>query len=172
MTVDFSLPPGLGDGVYQVATIANGIPSNNVTITIGGGIVTASYKASTNTLTLIGDAKPNTVTVTRNTMTGVVTVSSSNGTKVNNSAGNLTFTPVGQIAINAVLGDGDDSLSLINLNTSTVDIKLGNGLDSASFRFCTVDKLVLDGGPGIDTYTTFGSTIPPVGPNRIITNIP
>ena len=177
MTVDFSLPSGITNGTYQVVTIANGISSNSTTLTIGGGIVTASYNASKNALTLVGDAQPNTVTVTRNSMTGLITVHCLNGTKVNNSAADLTFTPVGKIAISAVLGDGDDSITLTNLDASTVDLKLGNGTDAATLNMCAATKLLVDGGPGSDTLvtTTSAGTIPPppppVNPNRIIKNV-
>ncbi len=187
MTAQFTLPTGLADGTYQIATIANGIASANVTGTITSGVLTvntgayggnviASYNAGTKTLTLTGDVSSNAVSVKYITATSTIEVLGLSGTKVNNKTTVQTYSHTGQLSLGAVMSDGDDAVYVMGVPASLVYLNLGNGNDQAGLSLCTLngptDKLQMDGGTGIlDKLTTTTSTIPPVGPNRIIKNV-
>lgn len=183
-TVQFTLPTGLANGNYQFATIANGIASvsaqatiaNNVlTVSTGafGGNVVASYNTGTKTLTLTGDVNSNAVSVTYKSATNTIEVAGLNGTKVNNKTTIQTYSHSSALKLNlgAVMSDGDDSVYLIGVNASLVYLNLGNGNDNAGLSMCSVVKLQVDGGLGTNTLVTTTSTIPAVGPNRILKNV-
>ena len=186
MTAQFTLPTGLANGTYQLATIANGIASASVTATITGGVLTvntganggnvlASYNAGTKTLTLTGDVSSNAVRITYITATSTIEVLGLSGTKVNNKTTVQTYSHTGKLSLGTVMSDGDDSVYVIGVLASLVYLNLGNGNDQAGLSLCTLngptDKLQVDGGTGIDKLTTTTSTIPPVGPNRILKNV-
>ena len=147
------------------------------TIPVQGGNVVVSYNANTKALTLTGDKNANTVTVTRNTSLNRIEIVGTNGTKINNKtvtqSSPLTYPFAGPINLSAVMGDGGDSVYLIGVSATQVNLNLGNGSDQAGLSLCNVTgKLQVDGGTGTDTLVTTSSTIPPVGANRIIKNIP
>ena len=186
-TVQFTLPTGLADGTYQLATIANGIASvsaqativgnviTNVVISTGanGGNVVTAYNTSTKKLTLTGDVNSNAVSVTYKSATNTIEVAGLNGTKVNNKTTIQTYSHSSALKLNlgAVMSDGDDSVYLIGVNASLVYLNLGNGNDNAGLSMCSVVKLQVDGGLGTNTLVTTTSTIPAVGPNRILKNV-
>ena len=188
MTSQFDLPTGLADGTYQVAAIANGIASTNAEVTIksnvitnviigtgnyGGNVVT-SYNAATKKLTLTGDVSANAVSVTYDSGKKLITVAGLSGTKVNNKTTIQTYPHDGstyKLNLGAVMSDGDDAVYVIGVDASLVYLNLGAGSDQAGLRLCTVDKLDVDGGLGTNTLVTTTSTIPPVGPNRILKNV-
>ena len=119
--------------------------------------VTAAYSATLKKLTLTGDADSNTVTVTYKN--GKIAVEGSNGTKINNLS---TFTPVahtGLLTLVAVMGGGDDSVSIIGVDSSTTDLNLGSGADKVAITLSKVTTLNVNGGPQIDSLVTTSSTI-------------
>lgn len=161
MTAQFTLPAGFRNGDYQLAVIANGIASANTFFRVGPPLVpsnvNANYNLATKTLTLAGDANSNTVTVTYKN--GKIAVEGSNGTKINNLS---TFTPVahsGKLTLAAVMGAGDDSVSIIGVDSSTTDLNLGSGKDMVAITLCKIQTLKVDGGVGIDSLVTTSSTI-------------
>lgn len=119
--------------------------------------VTAVYSAAQKKLTLAGDANSNTVTVTYKN--GKIAVEGSNGTKINNLS---TFTPVahsGKLTLAAVMGAGDDSVSIVGVDSSTTDLNLGSGADKVAITLSTVTTLNVNGGTEIDSLVTTSSTI-------------
>ncbi|MCX7410923.1 MAG: hypothetical protein NTZ32_22845 [Planctomycetales bacterium] len=119
--------------------------------------VTAVYSAAQKKLTLAGDANSNTVTVTYKN--GKISVEGSNGTKINNLS---TFTPVahsGKLTLAAVMGAGDDSVSIVGVDSSTTDLNLGSGADKVAITLSTVTTLNVNGGTEIDSLVTTSSTI-------------
>ena len=140
---------------------------------VAGGNVIASYNADTKTLTLTGDVSSNVVSVTQKTGPNRIEVVGLNGTKVNNKTTPFTHSFTGPIKLKAVMSGGNDSVYLIGVYATQVDLNLGSGNDTAGLQMCTVTgKLEVDGGIGVDTLVTTTSTIPPIGPNRVIKNVP
>ena len=130
--------------------------------------VTAVYSPAQKKLTLTGDENPNTVTVTYKN--GKIAVEGSNGTKINNLS---TFTPVPFLASDklilvAVMGAGDDSVSIIGVNSFTTDLNLGSGADKVAITLSKVTTLNVNGGTEIDSLVTTSSTIT----TKNLTNIP
>lgn len=130
--------------------------------------VTAAYSAAQKKLTLTGDANSNTVTVTYKN--GKIAVEGSNGTKINNLS---KFTPVpflasDKLTLVAVMGAGDDSVSIIGVNSSTTDLNLGSGADKVAITLSKVTTLNVNGGTEIDSLVTTSSTIT----TKNLTNIP
>ncbi len=121
--------------------------------------VVVTYSAPTKKLTLTGDDVGNTVTVTYKD--GKIAVEGSNGTKINNLT---TFTPIpflstDQLTIAAVMAGGDDTFSIIGVNSSTTDLNLGSGADRVAITYSNVATLIVNGGLGIDSLVTTSSAI-------------
>jgi Metallo-peptidase family M12B Reprolysin-like len=129
--------------------------------------VTVAYSSALKKLTLTGDGNSNTVTVTYKN--GKILVEGSNGTKINNSSKFPPVTHAGPLSIVGVMGNGDDSVSVIGVESSTTDLNLGSGADKVAITFSRVQTLKVNGGPGIDSLLTTSSTItnPP-----ILTSVP
>ena len=140
-----------------------------------GGNVVANYNDKTKTLTLTGDVSSNVVSVTQKTGPHRIEVVGLNGTKVNNKTTPFTHSFTGPIKFGAVMSDGNDSVYLVGVYATQVYLNLGSGTDTAGLQMCTVtDKLDVNGGTGTginQKLVTTTSSIPPVGPNRIIKNI-
>ena len=119
--------------------------------------VTVSYSARRKTLTLTGDSKGNTVAVSL--QSGQLIVTGTNGTKLNNSATISPISHTGKLILNSSLGEGNDSISIVGVDASTVSLNLGGGMDSATLLFCKVRQLTVNGGPGTDSLVTTSSTI-------------
>lgn len=154
-------------GQYRITGTLNGSGGGG-----GGGgdrgNVLVSYKVvrATKTLTLTGDAKGNKVTVSL--ASGQITVSGVDGTKLN---GLETLPPVnhtGKLILNSTLGEGDDAITVMGVDASTVSLSLGGGADSAILTLCNVQKLVVNGGAGIDSLVTTSSTIK----KKTVTQVP
>lgn len=153
-TVQFTLPTGLGNGTYQLAVIANGIASANRSFTIGVPLVpstvTTKYVAGTKTLTLTGDDLANSLTVTL--QNGKINIEAANGTKLNNldtAETNLvstSYSHTGKLVLKADLKGGNDSLSMVGVDSSMTDVKLGSGDDKVAITGCNITTLSLDGG--------------------------
>lgn len=157
VTCQFTLPPKFATGTYQLSVIANGIASRNFPFTIAApGNVIATYDAGTKTLSLTGDATANSLTVSL--QAGQLKVEGANNTKINQSA-SFTVAHTGKLIINSNLGDGDDSISVIGVDSSTTTLTLGNGADQANFTLCNIQTLTIDGGSGTDIVTVTSSTI-------------
>ena len=157
LSVQFAPPSSLPNGIYQLNVIANGISYSTVNFTLdnfSASNVTAQFTAGT--LTITGDSNSNSLTVSL--QAGVIKVEGANGTKIN---GNSLYSSVvsGPIAIVANLGDGDDAISFIGVNSSTSNINLGNGNDQAAFTLCNIGTLTIDGGAGTDTFLKTSSKI-------------
>lgn len=157
VTCQFSVPAKLPTGTYHLNVIANGIASANFPFVIATpGNVIAAYNAGTKTLTLTGDATANSLTVSL--QAGQLKVEGANATKINQSA-SFTVAHTGKLIVNADLGDGDDSISFIGIDSSTTSLKLGNGADQSNFTLCNIQTLTIDGGAGTDIVTVTSSTI-------------
>ena len=158
-TTNFTLPTGTPDGQYQVSVIANGIASQSHSLTIGAipiPNVLAVYNAGTKTLTLTGDANPNSVTVSL--QAGLLKVEGANTTTINHSS-SFSVAHSGKLILNSTLGDGDDSIAVIGIDSSTTTIDLGPGADKSAFTLCNIATLNVDGGLGTDIVTVTSSTI-------------
>lgn len=166
-SVTFDVPPGLSAGTYNVSVIANGISSASVPVLIKPGNVTATY--SNNTLTITGDADPDNITMTykqtkvSGVLTGAtVTIAPADGyTTVNGSASALTLTvSKDRINVNADLGAGGDAVTFNSFYAATINLKLGDGDDTATFLYNSIYTLLsVDGGTGTDTVTYTGNSI-------------
>lgn len=119
--------------------------------------VTAAYSAALKKLTLIGDVNSNTVTVTYKN--GKIAVEGSNGTTINNLSKFSPEAHTGQLTLVAVMGGGDDSVSIIGVDSSTTDLNLGSGADKVAITLSKVTTLKVNGGPQIDSLVTTSSTI-------------
>ena len=181
-TVQFTLPVGLANGTYQLAVIANGIASTNRSFALGtavvSSVVTTTYAPGTKTLTLTGDDLANSLTVTL--QNGKINIEAANGTKLTNLdtvQSNLvstsyptTGTFTGSLILVAVLNGGNDSLSIVGVDSSKTDVKLGSGDDKAAITLCNITTLSLDGGTNNpvtltnlgDLYSITSSTFGPV----------
>ena len=115
--------------------------------------VTATYTASTNTLNLAGDASNNIMTMT--SQNGMITLTGSNGTKINGLA-SWSFNHTGAITLTGNLGDGNDSLTILNSSVNIPLLQLGPGNDSFILTSSNVAINTLDGGPGSDTFVIKG----------------
>ena len=132
--------------------------------------ITASYVKAKRTLTLVGDGGHNTVTVTYKN--SKITVAGSASTQVNNSA-SFSVSHVGSLVLTVDLNAGDDSLSLIGLDSSATNIRMGPGNDSVVLTLSRFTTFTLDGGADTDTLVMTSSTLPAEGSaKRNITSIP
>jgi len=157
VTVQFLLPAKLSYGNYQLAVIANGIPSANWPFILNApGNVDAVYNAGTKILTLTGDATGNSLTVSLRA--GVLTVEGANDTTINRTS-SFAVNHTGKLVLNGNLGDGDDSLGVVGIDSSTTNMNLGPGADKAAFTLCNIVILTVDGGTGTDLVTITSSTI-------------
>lgn len=146
-----------------------------------GGNVIAAYNATTKTLTLTGDVSSNSVTVTYDRVNDLITVAGSNATKINNTTTKTySHSHLNKLNLFAVMSDGNDSITLINVNGSEVNLNLGSGTDTATLNYCAAIKLNVSGGTGDDTLvkTLSATTIPqqtvppnPPNPNLVITSV-
>ena len=121
--------------------------------------VTAVYSPGQKKLTLTGDESPNTVTVTYKNEK--ISVEGSNGTKIDSSFAPFTFKKGEKLFLEAVMGSGDDAVSIIGVNSSTTDLNLGSGADKVAITLCKIQTLKVDGGIDIviDSLVTTSSTI-------------
>lgn len=123
-----------------------------------GSGITASYSASTNTLTLTGDAVSNYLSVSRSGTT--IKVQGSSGTQINGqNYVNYTVTNTSTFKITATLNGGSDQISLTSIPASSVSLYLNDGNDKVTISYCTISALTVSGGTGTDTLVTTSSTI-------------
>lgn len=133
--------------------------------TVVSSRVVASYSSATKTLALTGDGMGNSLTVTL--QAGSLKVEGANGTSIGivGSGGAITTVPsttfahTGKLILTADLGDGDDAIAVLGVDSSTTNISLGNGSDRAAFTLCNIGTLSVNGGAGTDVITTTSSTI-------------
>ena len=133
--------------------------------TFTASTVLASYSSATKTLSLIGDVRANSLTVTL--QAGSLKVEGANGTSIGlagsggtvTTSSSRTFSHTGQLILNADLGDGDDAIAVVGVDSSTMTLNLGNGSDKAALTLCNVATLTVNGGAGTDIVTTTSSTI-------------
>ena len=137
---------GVSNGtlVYNVIHKSSQVASN-VVASISSGV-----------LTLTGDAKANSLQIT--VQGNLLRIEGANGTTINGTS-LLIGLISGQIAINGNLGDGDDAISFVGINASTVNLQLGAGADKAAFTLCRIQTLNIDGGAGTDVLLTVTSSI-------------
>ncbi|MBC8116785.1 MAG: hypothetical protein H7062_20510 [Candidatus Saccharimonas sp.] len=144
----------------------------NATSSVGGNVV-ATYNAGTKKLTLTGDVASNSVRVEQKPSPVRIEVVGLNGTKVNGKTTPFTIPFTEPVNFGAVMSDGNDSVYLIGVYAAQVYCNMGSGNDGVGLQLCTITNLLhIDGGTGTDTWVAPGSTIPPVGPKRKITNVP
>ena len=171
-----SISVGLTQGVYYVKIdgVGKGDPlgtgytdySSLGQYTITGNFVAAStvpasnviatYAPASKTLTLTGDARANSLTVSF--VSGVLKVEGANNTTINQSTV-FTTQHAGKLILVANMNDGDDAISVIGIDASTVTVNLGAGNDKAAFTLSNIVTLNIDGGPGIDTLITTSTTV-------------
>jgi hypothetical protein len=120
--------------------------------------VTASYNSITKTLTLSApDNLANSITLTRQGSKLVITAGS--GTKVNNS-NTVTFTiGTAPIKVTGDMAGGNDTVNLLSMSISLIDLNLGDGNDKIVMSYCTVATSSVDGGTGTDSIVTSTSKI-------------
>ncbi len=169
--------PGTGtppdEGYTEYSSLGQYRISGNCVVGSGpGGNVVASYNKNTKTLTLTGDKNANSVSVTYNTAMSTIEVLGLTGTKVNNKTAVQTYSHTGKLNLGAVMGDGNDSVYVIGVPASYLNLNLGSGNDSVGLQLCVVDKLFVDGGIGADALVTTTSTIPSGPPDKVIKNVP
>jgi hypothetical protein len=156
-TCQFTLAGKLKPGTYQLNVIANGIPSANSPFVVNNpGNVVAAYNAGSKTLTLTGDATSNSLTVSL--QAGILKVEGANGTTINSNP-SFSANHSAQLVLTGNLGDGDDSISVIGISSSTTNLNLGPGADKAAFTLSNILNLTVDGGPGTDIVTVTSSKI-------------
>jgi hypothetical protein len=165
-TVNFDTPAGLAPGTYDVSVIANGISSASVPVLIQPANVTASFASGT--LTVTGDADPSNITLTykQTKVSGVftgatVTITPSDAyTTINGSSSAVFNVGTARINVNADMGAGDDVITLNSLFAATINLKLGDGNDTATFLYNSIYTLLsVDGGTGTDVVTYTGNSI-------------
>jgi hypothetical protein len=126
--------------------------------------MTATFAAGT--LTLLGDENNGNLTISRRG--NKATIQCGKGSTVNGKS-SLQFTVgYGPIVITGDLKGGNDTLSLLQMNVSTLSPKLGSGNDKLILNYTTVQSSQVDGGPGTDTFTSTTSKIT----SNLNTNIP
>jgi len=118
-------------------------------------VVTAAWNSGLKTLTLTGDNFGNSLSIS---LTGTnLRIEGGAGTKIrfnNVSSTSATIPGVsGKIRITGDLLGGNDTITVLKVNGSTFDWKLGAGNDRTVLNYCNVDMLKLDGGAGTDTFT-------------------
>lgn len=163
-TVD--IPVGLNPGTYYVNVIANGIQSYGTTIQLAPSRVAAYYKDGL--LNINGDDQPNNVSLTYKQVkvSGVlksasVTVTANDTFTLVNGKQSVTFdVALDRIRVNAIMGAGDDTISFSSFFAKTILLNLGDGDDTATLFYNSVDNtLALDGGTGFDTVTLSGNSV-------------
>ena len=177
--LDFEIPAGLPTGIYQARVIANGIQSSTtVPVDFKLGVVTASF--ANGTLNITGDDEINKITATYKQVkdaSGVlksasVTITANDPFTLVNGKSSVTFdVGIKRINVNAVMGAGDDSIALNAFYASTITLDLGDGADSASLLYNSIQTLLaIDGGVDLNTdiVTLSGNSIA----KRTTVNIP
>ena len=153
---------GKGDPLVTGYTNYSSLGSYTISGTREGSLntavsnVVATYNSGAKTLTLTGDANPNSLTVSY--QAGILKVEGANGTKIN---GTTMFSSVhtGQLVLNANLNDGDDALAMVGLDSSTSTITLGTGNDKLALTLCNITTLAVDGGTGTDILLTTSTKV-------------
>jgi subtilisin family serine protease len=124
-------------------------------------VVTASYNPGTKVLTLTGDGVQNNVTITRQGTR--VTVQGGNGTliRIGSTAAvpSARFEITGTMSVAGNLAGGNDTLSLVSLQCSLVEVNMGAGNDSVVVNLTRITTSRVNGGEGTDTFRSTSSTI-------------
>ena len=175
--LDFEIPVGLPTGTYQARVIANGIQSStSVPVDFKLGVVTATF--ANGTLNITGDDEINKITVTykqEKDPSGVlkpasVTITANDPFTLVNGKSSVKFDDVGtkRINVKAVMGAGDDSIALNSFFASTITLDLGDGADTASFLYNSIQTLLaIDGGLAIDGSSDLDTDIVTLSGNSI-----
>jgi subtilisin family serine protease len=117
--------------------------------------MTATFAAGT--LTLTGDDNNGSLTITRRGTNAVIQCGST--TTVNGKSSVQFKVGSAPIVITGDLKAGNDTLSLVQMNVSTLSTKLGAGNDKVVLNYTTVQMSQVDGGAGTDTFSTTTSKI-------------
>lgn len=133
--------------------------------TVTASTVVATYTSATKTLSLVGDANANSLTVTL--QSGSLKIEGANGTNIGTAGSggkittstSLTFPHTGKLIMTADLAGGDDAIAVVGVDSSTTNIILGEGSDKAAFTLCNIGTLTVNGGAGTDIVTATSSTI-------------
>ena len=174
--LDFEIPVGLPTGTYQARVIANGIQSSTtVPVDFKLGVVTATF--ANGTLNITGDDEINKITVTYKQVkdtSGVLksasaTITANDQFTLVNGKSSVTFdVGIKRINVNAVMGAGDDLISLNSFFASTITVDLGDGADTASFLYNSIQTLLaIDGGLAIDGSSDLDTDIVTLSGNSI-----
>ena len=71
----------------------------------------------------------------------------------------FAFSSSNQLVMSVDLGDGDDAINVVGINSSTTNVTLGAGADKAAFTLSNFGTLLnVDGGPGTDVVIVTSST--------------
>jgi hypothetical protein len=147
---------------FVMADAVEMLTAANTELSGGGGgggsksAITASYSASTKTLTVTGDANAGALTISRSG--SKITLSAGANTTINGVT-KVTITISGSFTLKGDLGAGNDQLSLNSLSLTLLDMKLGDGNDSAYLNYDYVTTCKVDGGAGTDKFISTTSTI-------------
>ncbi len=175
--LDFEIPAGFSTGIYQARVIANGIPSlTTEPVDFKLGVVTASF--ANGTLTITGDDEINKITVNYKQVkdtSGVLksasaTITANDPFTLVNGKSSVTFdVGIKRINVKAVMGAGDDSIALNSFFASTITVDLGDGADTASFLYNSIQTLLaIDGGLAIDGSSDLDTDIVTLSGNSIV----
>jgi hypothetical protein len=145
----------------QTSVAAAGVWTNWPFTLNSPGNVTAADDAGTKTLTLTGetltgDTSGNSLTVS--VQPGLLKFEGASDTTLNH-INSVTVNHTGQRILNRNLGDGDDSLALVGIDSSTTNVNLGPGADKVAFSLCNLVTRTVDGGSGTDIVSLISSTI-------------
>lgn len=158
--VNTNLSYACADAVDMLTAARTEIDNNTPTPPVPS-VVNIAWNLLTKTLTITGDVNANSVSITRSGT--FLRISGGAGTKIRyNNVTSTSATVIGaagKILVTGDLGAGDDTLSCISLDVSTMNPQLGAGNDRVVLNYCNVDLLYLDGGAGTDTFSGTTSKI-------------
>ena len=155
---------------YQVndGTLLSNVVTS--TVSISYVYVVAKYDKPTNTLLLTDDNVDDSVLITlRGTY---LTVEGAGGTRIGTSASNsqsVAFTCAAGVIVNCQFTGGNDTISMVGLQSSKTMLVLGDGNDTVKLTYCNITNLSIDGGPGLDTLSMVGNKFTN---QPVITNVP
>lgn len=156
--------PCTGLGVVNGKSMASVFGSHAV---VDQNMVSVNFDSDSHTLTLTGDANPNSLTISRSgsqlqlkTSGGTLLSLSINSETVSDMTTSATIPNVsGSVIVQGDLSDGNDSVTLVGLQVSTLVLDLGDGNDAVNLTYCTVQTSEVDGGSGTNVLTLTGSKV-------------
>lgn len=135
---------------------------SNVTVSFANGTLTVNGDDSATNLDSNITMTYKQVKVSGVIKSANVTVTANDANSLINSQSSPVVLQVGvnRFNVNAAMGDGNDSVTFNSFFSSTVNVDLGPGDDTASFLYNSIYTLLaIDGGTGSDVVTYSGNAI-------------